>query len=411
MDAGLPAERPPHVPEDRVVDFDMYAPPGVKQDFHAAWKALQAPGVPDVVWTPRNGGHWIATRNRLIDEVFSDHERFSSRVILVPKAIGEQHGLIPTTLDPPEHRPYRTLLNSSMAPKVVGANEPRIRALAAELIEAVRRDGACNFTTAYAEILPIRIFLSMMDLPPGDAAQTKRWCDQMLRPDGSMSFEECMARLFDYLGPYVDARKGGDGDDMLSRMINGRIGDRALTRDEALKLSVQVLIAGLDTVVNFLGFAMLFLARNPAMSRELAGEPELMPAAVEEFLRRFPIVTIGREVARDMEYQGASLRKGEMILTPSVLGGIDERENERPMEVDFHRPTAAHVTFGSGHHKCPGAHLARTEIRVTLEEWLKRIPEFSVAPGKTVEFTGGIVGVVDALPLVWDVETTRSLAA
>jgi cytochrome P450 len=98
-----------------------------------------------------------------------------------------------------------------------------------------------------------------------------------------------------------------------------------------------------------------------------------------------------------------------MMMLATPLGGLDERENDRPMEVDFHRHSAAHATFGNGHHKCPGAHLARTELRVTIEEWLRRIPDFEIAPGQIVEFTGGIVAVVNSVPLVWDVASTREV--
>jgi cytochrome P450 len=104
-----------------------------------------------------------------------------------------------------------------------------------------------------------------------------------------------------------------------------------------------------------------------------------------------------------MEFAGVSLKQGDMISTPTPLAGIDERANECPMKVDFHRGNGQHATFGNGPHVCPGANLARNEVRITLEEWLKRIPEFQVAPGQSVQFTGGIAGTVDALPLVWDV--------
>ena len=92
------------------------------------------------------------------------------------------------------------------------------------------------------------------------------------------------------------------------------------------------------------------------------------------------------------------------------MAGTDARVNPRPFEVDFRRPSTHHVTFGNGPHVCPGAHLASTEDRITIEEWLARIPEFEVAPNAEIHFRGGLVGVVDALPLVWDVATTRARA-
>jgi cytochrome P450 len=401
MSAELSVERPAHVPASRVVDFDMYAPPGVESDFHAAWEKLHAPGTPDVVWTPRNGGHWIATRGEIIRSIFAHHEQFSSRVILVPKAIGELHKMIPTTVDPPLHQRYRALLNDRMAPRTVGRMENQVRAAAAALIQAIVGDRRCDFTRAYAEIFPLQIFMRLVDLPAEDTLKLKSWADHMVRPDGTMPFDVAKQHFFDYLEPYIESRVGGAGVDLISVMINRQIGGRPLSRDEMLKLTSQIMIAGLDTVVNFLGFVFLFLARNPDHRAQLVAEPSLIPAAIEELLRRFPIVTIAREVRTDMEFEGVSLKQGDMMLTATPLVGTDRGLNDRPLEVDFHRQGAQHATFGHGRHMCPGAHLARLELRVTIEEWLKRIPDFAVAPGAELRFRGGIVGVVESLPLVW----------
>ncbi|WP_395001360.1 cytochrome P450 [Sphingomonas sp.] len=395
------ADRPPHVLADHVVDFDMYHPPNVARGFHEAWLTLQEPGVPDMVWTPRNGGHWIATRGDLVAEILDDHTRFSSRVIIVPKADGEHHKMIPTTIDPPEHRPWRQLLNENLDPRAVRRTEADIRAIAVELIEAVRSQGGCDFIAAFASVLPVRIFLKILDLPAEDAPRLKWLSDQVTRPDGSISFQDVIAEFHAYLGRVVDARLGVDHDDMLSRMINGRVEGRALTRYEALQLCSQVLIAGLDTVVNFLGFAMLHLATHLDQRDRLAADPSLIPATVNELLRRYPIVTIGREARADVEFGGVTVKAGEMVMAPTPLHGMDARVNDHPLDVDIDRRGGAHSTFGNGDHRCPGAHLARTELTISIEEWLARVPGLRLSPGAAVCFKGGIVGCVESLPLVW----------
>lgn len=397
------AAAPSNVPVGHIIDWDMYHPPGVEEGFHAAWQALHRPGVPDMAWTPHNGGHWIATRASLIGEVLADAERFSSRVIIVPKADGEHHRMIPTTIDPPEHRPWRALLNASLSLRTVRAIERDIRAVAIELIEAMQPHGGGDFIAAYAHIFPIRIFLRIVDLPAADAPRLKWLTDQITRPDGSISFADTVAAFHDYLGSIIDTRRGGSGEDMFSRLVNGEVEGRPLSRHEALQLCSQVLIAGLDTVVNFLGFAMLHLATHPDQRAALAARPAMIPGAVEELFRRYPIVTIGREVRRDMDFGGVRLKAGEMVIAPTVLHGMDDRATDRPLEVDFARRRAEHGTFGSGHHMCPGAALARAEMRITLEEWLARIPDFAIAPDAEIRFSGGIVGCVEMLPLVWEV--------
>ncbi|MFN2328393.1 MAG: cytochrome P450 [Chromatocurvus sp.] len=397
----MTATQPAHVPDNLVFDFDIYAPPAQDGDFYQAWRTLQAPGIPDVVWTPRNGGHWIPTRAAVIAEVMSDHALFSNHTIIIPKAHGESHGLIPTTMDPPEHRPYRQLLNTALAPDRVNAVESAIEATATALIDEVAGRGECDFIRDYSDRFPIRVFMTLMDLPESEAEQTKYWCDQLLRPDGSMTFAEAMAQLFDYMEPYVRARRDAPGNDLVSELVTGYIGERRIDHEDAMKLAVQVLIAGLDTVVNFLGFAMHYLATHPAQQQALREDPGLINAAVEELLRRFAVVTIGREVTRDTDFHGAPLREGDMVATPSPLAGIDDRETPDAMTVNFNRGQQRHLTFGRGHHLCPGRNLARAEIRITIERWLAVIPTFSVPEEAVITFQGGIVGVLDALPLRW----------
>lgn len=395
-------ERPAHVTLERYIDYDIYAPLVDGKDFHESWQALQNSGLPDVVWTPQNGGHWMVLRGHLVQRVLSDYENFSNHTVLVPKdTAGVAYRLIPLSLDPPAHAPFRKLLSNGLSPASVRSIDEKIRALTVDLIEGFRAQKKCNFTTDFAEQLPIRIFMQIVDLPEADTPKLKHLADQFTRPDGSLTYPEVSQLFRDYIGPVIDARRGNNGSDMLSKMINGDVDGRALSDEEAANLCIQVLVGGLDTVVNFMAFTMLFLARNPDDQAFLREHPERLPVAIMEIARRFPLVTVGRELRHDMEFEGATLKRGEMIMAPTPLHGLDENENENALNVDFNRIGGEHSTFGSGSHTCPGAHLARTETRIMLEEWLQRLPEFSVAPDYEVSFTGGIVGSVNALPLVW----------
>lgn len=411
MPSSTTVTRPSHVPAERFLDFDVYQPLQPGKDFHESWRALQDLDLPDVVWTPHNGGHWMVLRGHLVSQVLSDYSHFSNHTVLVPKdTAGEAYRLLPLSLDPPAHAPFRNLLSNGLSPQAVGKVEASIRALTVSLIEGFRKKGECNFTHDFAEQLPIRIFMQIVALPLEDMPRLKYLADQFTRPDGSMEFKDVRINFQAYIAPVIQQRRGMDGTDMLSRMINGKVNDRPLTDEEAANLCIQVLVGGLDTVVNFMGFVMLFLARDDEARRTLAAHPEQLRVAINELARRFPLVTVGREVIRDMEYEGVTLKQGEMIVAPTLLHGLDETENPAALSVDFAREKVQHSTFGSGSHTCPGAHLARTEVRILLEEWLARIPEFSVAPGFEIAYTGGIVGSVNTLPLTWDVATTRGSA-
>ncbi len=394
------AEKPDHVPSERVVDVDIYAPPGQAENYHDAWAKVQADN-PPLVWTPQNEGHWIALGGDVLAEVQSDWERFSNRVIVLPKSIGELHGLIPTTIDPPEHRPYRKLLNENLKPSAVRGLQGRVREVAIDLIESFRADGHCNFTEEYARIFPIRIFLAMVDLPESDAPKIRLWAESMTRPEPEIPFDEARQAFFDYLDPIIRSRREKPAEDMLSAMLSADMGGRRLDHEEALALSTQVLIAGVDTVVNFLGFVMLELARNPEARDALRENPGGMLAATNELFRRFGLVTIAREVREDIEFHGMSLKKGEMVAIPTVIHGIDPSSNPEPEVLDFKRSRSRHSTFGSGPHMCPGQELARSEVAITLEEWLQRIPDFEVAPDSDLTCRPGIVGSINRLCLQW----------
>ena len=393
---------PAHVDPGRVTDIDIYAPEGLAEDYHTAWARLQADN-PEIVWTPRNEGHWIALGGEALAEVQADWERFSSRVIVLPKSIGEQHGLLPTTIDPPVHRPYRKLLNDNLKPAAVRGLKDSIREVAADLIDAFAARGHCDFTEEYAKIFPIRIFLALVGVPQSDAEKIRHWALCMTRPDQDMTFEEAKAAFYEYVDPLVRERFANPGDDMISNMLHSDMGGRQLTHDEALSLVTQLLIAGVDTVVNFLGYALLALAADPQLRRDMETHPGGTIAAVNELFRRFGLVAIAREVREDITFRGVTMKAGDMVAIPTVVHGIDPSANEDPMKIDLQRRRAAHSTFGSGPHMCPGQELARAEVAITIEEWLKRIPDFRVSPDSDLENVGGIVASVKRLCLEWDV--------
>lgn len=400
------SDRPDHVPLARVRDVDVWSPVGSDKSIHDAWEAIRDPDTPSLVWTPRNGGHWVVTRFAPMREVFRDSSRFSSRHIHVPKNEEMRFDWIPATLDPPSHTPYRDLLNSSLSPSRVGRSENVVRATAAELIERFRLKGRCDFQADYADQLPIRVFMRLLDLPMDDADMLKQWSRELTKPEPTMTPPEVSALFFDYVSPLYEARLGGKGDDLLTTIVNGRIGDDPISRENAVSLCSQVIQGGLDTVVNMLGYVIMTLARDVEKRHALIADPRLIPIAVDEIIRRYPIVLNGREVIHDTELDGTPLKRGEMVILPTMLAGTDDRENEDPLTIDFRRSIKRHLTFGNGAHRCPGAPLAMMEMRVTIQEWLSRIPDFHLDETIAITYQAGIVPVASTIPLVWAPEQT-----
>jgi cytochrome P450 len=395
------------VPEHLVREIDMYDPEGIQEGYHEAWRALQRDDVPELVWTPFTGGHWIATRSELIEEIYTDPARFSSEVIFLPKEAGEKYLMVPTRMDPPEHTPYRKTLDKGLNLGQMRRVEDQVRGIAVELIEGIASRGSCEFSADYARTFPVKVFMALCDLPMSDAPMLSRFAEDMTRPPGATP-EEMGAALaaaqagFDaYVEPVIDARRGGTGADLITVMINNDINGEPIDQERAIGLISLLLLGGLDTVVNFLSFMMLHLARHPEIVADLRSDRVVLARSVEEMFRRFPVVAEARMVARDQEYRGVTLKHGDMILIPTALHGLDATQNDDPMKLDVQRKRPAHMTFGGGPHRCAGMHLARMEAMITLEEWLDRIPEFRLAPDANPSFRSGIIATVDDIRLEW----------
>lgn len=403
------APRPEHVPADRVHEIDMYALDHIEEGYHEAWKRVIDAGLPDLVWTPFTGGHWIATNGDTVREIYSDPARFSSEVIFLPKEAGEKYQMVPTRMDPPEHTPYRKSLDKGLNLGRLRKFEDQVRGIAAELIESFVTDGGCDFSADYANVFPVKVFMALCDLPMEDVPLLTRFAKMMTRPEGNTP-EEMAAELeagndgfFAYAAPVIEARRGKDGDDLISIMINTDINGAPIEHDKAVGLIALLLLGGLDTVVNFLSFMMIYLARHPDLVAELRADPLKLMRGAEEMFRRFPVVAEARLVAHDQVYKGTTLKHGDMILIPTAMHGLDKAHNSDPLAVALDRRNVAHSTFGGGPHRCAGMHLARMEVIVTLEEWLKRIPEFHIREGESPIYHSGTVAAVDNVPLVWSV--------
>lgn len=396
---------PAHVPANRVIDFDIFQPAGIEQDYFAAWTALQRPEGPSLLWTIRNGGHWIATRGADIRQLWADAARLSSEVLAVTPGLGEVMRFIPLQQDPPEHGPFRSAVMRGFGNIHIVALEPQVIAVANDLIDGLIQQGKCEFVEQFAEILPINIFLTLIDVPREDRPRLRVFGKQLTRPDGSMTVEQLRDAADDYLKPYVEARMREPGSDLFSRVLSVPIEGRPWTLDEAQRMCRNVLFGGLDTVVAMVGMVALHLARHIDDQRLLRDQPDLIPAAADELMRRYPTVSVSRNLVEDVEIDGVTMKAGDLIYLPSVLHNLDPLSFVRPEEVRFDRKLnpVRHMTMGTGLHRCVGAGLARMEIIIFMREWLRRMPEFRLDPDGAVLMRGGNVGACTQIPLVWDV--------
>jgi cytochrome P450 len=228
------------------------------------------------------------------------------------------------------------------------------------------------------------------------------WANGIVRPSRPEDVAATLEEVFKYARQKITERRAAPGTDLITKLTQAEVNERPLSDDEVTGMVSLILLGGLDAVMASLSFAALFLARSPRHRKQLVDDPSQITRAVDEMLRRFPVANTGRQVSRNLVYKNVQLKAGDMMLLPTALHGLDERCFPDPLEVDFKRSRLANSTFGNGVHRCPGQNLARTEIRVFLEEWLRRIPNFRVAPDREVPMAAGLVATVSELHLEWD---------
>ena len=405
VDPGLSA-RPDHVALELVVDFDLFDIPGGEDDVQLAMRAFQQRG-PDIFWTPRNGGHWVVTRAEDIAIVQRDWERFSNQCYMIPKKPADGFREPPLDVDPPRHTELRRPLTVALMPRQVHAVESNIRQLAIELIESVYARGSCEFVHEIGKVLPISIFLDLADLPREDQKILRPIAQQAINSPNQEQRAEGFARLETYLRPIIRARREKPGEDLISQIVNVSDGGERISEDDAFSYAAVVLFGGFDSVASMLGLCIRYLARHLDTRREIIthlDDETFMRSAAEEMLRRHGMATTSRLVVQDSSLKDARFKAGDMVTILHMLAGLDERFIPDPLTLDLRRtPINTHGIFGSGPHACPGAVLARRELQIVLQEWLRRIPDYAIAPGTTSKTTMGTVACLSELHLVWPV--------
>jgi cytochrome P450 len=312
--------------------------------------------------------------------------------------------LVPIFLDPPEHEKYRAPLSSSFSPRTMNALQDEIRFLARELIGRVAGASRCEFMSAIAIPLPVNVFLKMMGLPLDRMNEYRALANEMIA-GASDPPDVLMRRTFRALAAMREtilARKEEPRDDLISLLWSLEIDGRKATIDDVEDFSLLLFLAGLDTVMNAIGYAARHLAIDPALQQRLRAEPGLIAEAKEEMLRLYSFVSPPRRVTRDDTFLGVEMKANERVVLFLPGAGIDPRRYDEPGEFSLERPNRSHLTFNSGPHRCLGANLARIELQIVYEELLSGLPQFSLDPEHPPEFACGQNLGIASLHLVWN---------
>jgi cytochrome P450 len=352
-----------------------------------------------------HGGFWVITTAHLAREVFQNPTVFTNDSIS-PGSPDPSYKWIPSNINPPLHVQYRQILNHAFGPAPVARVEPKAREYCRMAIDDVLDQGRCDYVADVGGLFPTRVFLELIDLPWEDAPLFVAWAETLFNafftgPEAEVAFAESRQYLVDLIAERRRAPRD-PAHDFPSHLLASTIDGRPMPDEDILNIFNQLMLAGLDTVKSALSYSLLHLATHDADRRRIVADPTVIATAVEELLRAYPLVMEGRKLSQDVDFYGAPMRAGEMVMLvlPAIMH--DPEQFERPDEVILDRARNNHLSFGGGPHRCLGSHLARMEMAVGLAEWHRRIPEYRLAcPIEEVIERGGQLSL-RSLPLTWD---------
>jgi len=354
---------------------------------------------------------WNVFQYEHVKQVLSNYDFFSSdgqRTTIFVGDNSKKKSTSPitnlTNLDPPDHRKARSLLAAAFTPRSLKNWEPRIKQIAADLVEAIQKNSTINIVDDLSSPFPSLVIADLFGVPVKDRYQFKKWVDILFQPYDQERLEEIEqekqragAEYFQYLYPIVIKKRSNLSDDIISDLIQAEVDGETFTDEEIVHATMLLLGAGVETTSHAIANMFYsFLYDDKSLYRELRNNRELAPKAVEEMLRyRFHISRRDRTVKQDNELLGVKLKKGDVVIAWMSACNMDETMFENPFSVDIHRPTnKKHLTFGNGPHFCLGAPLARLEMKIILEAFLEAFShiepfeDFELEPHLTASATG-----------------------
>jgi cytochrome P450 len=375
----------PATVEERIRQWSVYQP-WLQDDPIPYWKELR--DTAPIVRSEELGGYWIITRYADMEWAARNPQIFSNSMLSIPPHDVFREKAIPIQLDGEEHRKWRQAMSELFNPAAVNHFAPQIRQATIDTIEPLIEKGQCEFISDVAVKLPAEAFLITFGIGREYLPQIleyKEWLrHEMPKANNQEDVIAAAQPLWQFFSDAIDRRQaeGIEGRrDVLSGLLRATYDGRTPTRDEMVNIAFMNMLAAFDTTTAAMAVVFLYLAQHPEAQDVVVGSPEKIPAVVEELIRHDPVSATARMVVQDVERHGVLMRKGDMVLMPWAMSGLDPDVFENPDEVDFDRATTRQLVFAIGPHRCLGMHLARRVIRTAVEEWHARVPRYGITPG------------------------------
>ncbi|MGH9003951.1 MAG: cytochrome P450 [Acidimicrobiia bacterium] len=402
----------PRLPvEDWATDYDIFDP-AYCVDPGPIWADLRERC--PVAHSQRWGGSWLATRYEDVAEMARMVPALSSQeFVVVPpvplidpdtgEVLRERPHAPPISSDPPFHGVARRLLLQAFAPQAVARHEPYTWALAHRLIDGFAARGRCDGAVEYAQQIPPKVIAHLMGLDENRGDDFIEWVRGVLE-FGATDPELRAAtglKMLAFWGEEIAKRRAQPTGDFISWLLEQDLDGQPVDDKHAMSTCNLLLVAGIDTTWSSIGAALWHLATHPEDRQRLVKEPELLPTAVEEFLRVYSPVTMARLATEDVTVNDVTIPAGSRVLMNFPGANRDPDVFPDPDSVVIDREHNRHVAFGIGIHRCAGSNLARMEMQVALSVFLERIPEFHLDDTGEVTWCGGQVRGPRSLPLTF----------
>ncbi|MFC5491460.1 cytochrome P450 [Nocardioides caricicola] len=358
-------------------------------------------------WSPQ-ASSWVLSRHQDVWGALADPTTYSSAsgIFPTPPGVDMTELFLPMLImsDPPRHTQLRRLVSKAFTPRRIAGLEAHIETIVDGLLDEAPEAGAWDFVSGFAGPLPAIVIADMLGVPREDRDRFRTWSTTLIQSNPTRgeigAGLDAAAALYEYFSAFLAERRAHPQDDLMTALVHAEVEGEHLSEDELLGFCLLLLVAGHETTTNLLSNSAVVLAQHPDSRRQLADNPKLVPAAVEELLRYdSPVQGLARTLTRQVDLHGQAMEPGDTVLLLFGSANRDDQAFPEADHFDIHRDPERQVAFGRGIHFCLGASLARLEARIALEALLARRRDWDVDLDSAVRLRSGPIRGYSSLPL------------